>query len=339
MSNQAIAIQHTGLVTSVGLSAGASCAAFRAKISNPTETRFIDSGGEWLLAHQVPLEKPWRGLSRLTKMATMVIEEAMADVPKREWVGIPLLLCIAEKERPGRIDDLDDRLFSEIQQSLRARFAPQSAVVPHGRVSVALALQQARTLIHQQSFSRVLIAATDSLVNWQSLSHYERNDRLLTARNSNGFAPGEGAGAILVGEPNDHPQLILAGLGFGVEHAHVEANEPLRAEGLTIAIKEALRDAGRGLHDMNYRITDISGEQYYFKEASLALGRILRQRKEDFEMWHPAECIGETGATVGLACVATALMACRGRYAPGRGVLLHASADAGQRAAMIASAP
>ena len=34
------------------------CAAFRAKINNPTETRFIDSSGEWLMAHQVALESP-----------------------------------------------------------------------------------------------------------------------------------------------------------------------------------------------------------------------------------------------------------------------------------------
>jgi 3-oxoacyl-[acyl-carrier-protein] synthase-1 len=339
MTNQTIAIQHTGLVTSVGLTAEASCAAFRAKISNPTETGFIDSGGEWLVAHQVPLERPWRGISRLTKMAVMAIQEAMADVPEREWAGIPLLLCIAEQERPGRVEGLDERLFSEIQQALGASFAPQSAVVPHGRVSVAIALRRARTLIRQENFSRVLIAATDSLVNWQTLSHYEHNDRLLTARNSNGFVPGEGAGAILVGEPYDDPQLILAGLGFGVEHAHIEADEPLRAEGLTTAIREALRDAGRELHDMDYRITDVSGEQYYFKEASLALGRILRRRKEDFEMWHPAECIGEIGAAAGLACIAMALMACRGEYAPGRAVLLHASADAGERTAIIASAP
>ena len=28
------------------------------------------------------------------------------------------------------------------------------------------------------------------------------------------------------------------------------------------------------MHDLDYRITDLSGEQYYFKEAALALGRI-----------------------------------------------------------------
>ena len=34
------------------------------------------------------------------------------------------------------------------------------------------------------------------------------------------------------------------------------------------------------MHDFDYRITDLSGEQYYFKEAALALSRTLRQSKE-----------------------------------------------------------
>ena len=51
----------------------------------------------------------------------------------------------------------------------------------------------------------------------------------------------------------------------------------MRADGLATAIKGALADAGCEMHDMDYRITDLSGEQYYFKEAALALSRTLRQ--------------------------------------------------------------
>ncbi len=59
-----IAIRSVGLVTSVGLSAPAACAAMRCKISNPSETRFIDSAGEWIMAHSVPLEN---AVARLDK--------------------------------------------------------------------------------------------------------------------------------------------------------------------------------------------------------------------------------------------------------------------------------
>src|SRR5262245_42591348 len=245
MSAYPIAIQCTGLVTSVGLTAEQSCAAIRAKISNPTETRFIDSGGEWIMAHQVPLEKPWRGRTKLAKMAAMAIEEAMADVPKAEWAKVPLLLCVAERERPGRMEGLDDQLFLDVQNELDARFAAESAVVPQGRVSVAIALMQARSLIHEAKSQQVLIAATDSLVNWATLSHFERQDRLLTPRNSNGFMPGEGAGALVLRAATGRlGELLCTGIGFGHEAAHIESEKPLRAEGLTQAMKAALAEAG-----------------------------------------------------------------------------------------------
>ncbi|WP_213958114.1 hypothetical protein [Variovorax sp. dw_954] len=330
-----IAIRSTGLVTSVGLTADASCAAFRAKVTNPTETRFIDIGGEWIMAHQVQLEQPWRGLTKLAKMAAMSIEEALQDVPRDEWGKLPLLLCVAEQERPGRAAGLDDRLFLQIQTELGVVFSAQSAVVAHGRVGVAVALALARALMAEVQVTRVLVAATDSLLSWPTLSHYQKEDRLLSPRNSNGFMPGEAAGALLVGRPHLRAgELVCTGIGFGREAAHIDSGEPLRADGLAQAIKASLKEAGCQVHDMDFRIADLSGEHYYFKEAALALSRTMRQRKEEFDIWHPAECTGEAGAASGVAVVATAQAACSKGYTLGPNVLAHWANDGGQRAAV-----
>lgn len=331
---QPLAIDRTGLVTSVGLSAPAACAAIRAKLTNPSETRFIDSHGEWIMAHQVPLDAPWRGRTKLVKMAALAVDEVLAEVPRVAWAGLPLLLCVAEADRPGRLDGLDDRLFTELQAELDTRFHPASVVVAHGRVAVVVALLKARALVWEGGFEQVLIAATDSLLTWPTLSHYEREDRLLTPTNSNGFMPGEGAGALLVRRPAEGDELIVSGLGFGVEKAHLTSDEPLRAEGLSTAIKAALAEAGVAMHDMDFRITDLSGEQFYFKEAALALSRTLRQRKEEFDLWHPAECTGEPGAVAGVSILALADAACRKRYTKGPAIVAHMGNDAGQRAAL-----
>lgn len=330
-----LAIAGTGLVTSVGMTAEQSCAAFRAKISNPTETRFIDSGGEWIMAHQVALERPWRGLTKLAKMAALAIEEALQVLPRAEWARVPLVLCVAEIDRPGRMAGLDDELFLQIQRELGTTFARTSTTVTQGRVGVAMALMQARTLIAHGGHTHVLVAATDSLLSWPTLSPYERDDRLLTARNSNGFIPGEAAGALLIeAAAGQAGELVCSGIGFGHEAARLNSGEPLRAEGLSQAIKSALADANCAMHDMDYRITDVSGEQYYFKEAAIALSRTLRQRKEAFDIWHPAESTGETGAAAGTMAIALAYAACRKAFSLGSNVLAHMSNDAGQRAAL-----
>ena len=166
----------------------------------------------------------------------------------------------------------------------------------------------------------------------------ESRRRLLTSGNSNGFVPGEAAGAILVSSDQGatpRPQLHCTGLGFAREAATVDGEEPLRGEGLTAAIRGALADAGCEMHDLDFRITDNSGEQYYFKEASLALSRTLRRRKERFDIWHPAECVGEVGAASGFAAVAVALVACRKAYAAGPNILFHCGTDSGRRAAAV----
>jgi len=227
--------------------------------------------------------------------------------------------------------------FLDLQEELGAEFHEKSRVIARGHVAVAVALKHARQLLYELKAKHVLIAAADSLLVAPTLSHYEENERLLTSQNSNGFIPGE-AGAALVVEAvhaKQENQLLCHGLGFGVEKAHVYSEEPLRADGLTVAIKESLNDAGCGESIIEFKITDISGEQYYFKEASLAFSRIDRTKREAFDIWHPADCIGEVGAVMGVVMVAVLKAACEKGYSKGNHILAHLGNDDGKRSSMI----
>src|SRR5215471_4797466 len=113
-----IGIIASGMVTSVGLDSPSSCAAIRCSIDNFSETRFMDRGGEWIIGSQVPLEQPWRGLPKLVHMAVPAIQECLANAGSVRPEMIPLLLCVAEKERPGRLAGLDDQLFHDIEDRL-----------------------------------------------------------------------------------------------------------------------------------------------------------------------------------------------------------------------------
>jgi 3-oxoacyl-[acyl-carrier-protein] synthase I len=330
-----LAILSSGIVTSVGLSAPAACAAIRAGISNPSETRYMTAGGEWMVAHQVPFTELPSGRAKLVKMAAAAVREALQAAPPAADGSLPLLLCVPETERPGRLPGIDELLFEELQDELSWRFHPTlSAIVPHGRAAVALALARAHRLAAEQGQQQVLIAAVDSYIRWPTLVHYQAAERLLNPFNSNGFLPGEAAAAVLTG-PSTGGGLECLGVGQGFEAAHIDSGQPLRAEGLTQAIQQALQEAGCSLDALDFRITDLSGEQFYFKEAALALARTLRVRKEEFDIWHPADCVGEVGSAIGGVMLAVALAACRKAYAPGPGILLHAGTDGGQRVAAV----
>jgi 3-oxoacyl-[acyl-carrier-protein] synthase I len=332
-----LAILRTGLMTSVGLSAPAACAAIRASLTNHTETRFVNRAGERIMAAQVPLEDSWRGANKLARMVAPAIAECLDGIPPSELRSLPLLLCVAEREREGRFDEIDSQLIGEVSRTLDVEFdARLSAVIAYGRVAVPVALSQARRLVQDQRATRVVVAAVDSLLVGATLSAIEEQGRLLAPDNSNGFIPGEAAGALLLGaDPQHEPRLFCTGVGFAEETATIALEEPLRATGLTAAVKQALGDANCDLNDLDFRITDNSGEQYYFKEAALTYSRIARFRKEAFEMWHPADCIGETGAAIGTVALAVADAACRKKYARGPGILFHCGNDAGQRAAVV----
>jgi hypothetical protein len=101
------------------------------------------------------------------------------------------------------------------------------------------------------------------------------------------------------------------------------------------AITNAMKDASVTWAQIDFRITDANGEQYWFKEASLALTRTLRIHKEEVDLWHPADSIGEIGAAIVPCVVGVSLFAISKRYAPGPGLLCHFSADGEERGALI----
>jgi len=329
------------MVTGVGLSAPASCAAIRCAIDNFSETRFMDNGGEWIIGSPVLLEQPWRGVPKLVHMVVPAIRECLAQAEDVRPEMIPLLLCVAEEKRPGRLEGLDDYIFHEVQAELGMRFHASSGVIARGRVPCALALLEARRLIYEERPPLCLIAGVDSFLVAPTLVAYEEKNRLLTSQNSNGFIPGEAGAAVLVGpeSPSGHRQssadLLCLGIGAGEEKATIDSEEPLRADGMVQAFKTAFADAGCSIDELDFRITDSNGEQYWFKEAALAMTRTLRARKELFEIWHPADCIGESGAAIGPCALGVALAAVRKNYAPGPGTLCHLSGEDDERWALV----
>jgi 3-oxoacyl-[acyl-carrier-protein] synthase-1 len=197
---------------------------------------------------------------------------------------------------------------------------------------------EARRLIYHAGVRYCIIAGVDSLLTGATLDGYQKRNRLLTSKNSDGFIPGEAACAVLVGPPGTNigtgTELVCTGIGVGHEEATLDSEEPLRADGLVQAFRAAFKEAESSIADIDFRITDANGEQYWFKEAALAVSRTLRVPKEGFTIWHPVDCVGEIGAAIGPCCLGVTLAAVRKKYASGRGPLCHFGGDDGERIAL-----
>lgn len=334
----ALHILDAGMVTCVGLDAASSCAAMRARVDGFAETRFMGPDGNWLIGAAVPLPGNWIGVTRLARLAAGALSDLRSRVPGALSLDTPLLLCLAEADRPGRpIPDAPG--FMPLVAGFLDLPSPQRVeVIGHGRPSGCAALERARRLIAAGA-AHVVILGVDSYLTAPAMAHFLRMGRILGAGNADGFIPGECAAAVLCGAAGP---LRLTGLGLAREEAfayNTLAEDglplPLRGDGMTRAYRGALDQAGVTLAAVEYRISDLIGEQYFFKQTTLASTRLERGRSAFQDLWSPAESLGNIGAAVLPVMLAQALAAQRRGYAPGSPVLIECSGDDGACGAAV----
>jgi 3-oxoacyl-[acyl-carrier-protein] synthase I len=334
-----LAVRCAGMVTSVGFNAPASCAALRAGIREVSRTNLWDpETGTYLSAGKVGLPQWWVGVGKLADLVAPAIQECLAATPSIPPEEIPVLLGVAPASRPFRLQDIDSELLPEIARRLGFRLHRASRLIPRDHVSAAVALREADDLITRRHVPGVIVAGVDSLLHHDLKNYYLSKRRLLTPDNSNGFSLGEAGSAVLVGSAaaSDDADLVVAGVGVSTETATIEGEDPLRGEALTQAIRSAFAEGQVTYQDLQYRISDLNGEHYKFKEMVLAMMRLERKPKPKlFELWHPIEYLGDVGAAIGPIVLGVALDALKKGYGPGPGVLCTFGNDDGERAALV----
>jgi 3-oxoacyl-[acyl-carrier-protein] synthase-1 len=328
-----------GLVCPVGHSAAAACAAFRAKVANFSELPYCDNWGASIIGAKVP------GVSlgkhpgdRLVLMLARAVKECLREVPRPALGRLPFIVGLAEPGRPGSVD-LSDTVRGATEARLGIRFHPGlSACLPRGHVSGFEGLRAARELLRSGAAPAVVVCGADSYLNATSLLWLEQQWRLKTLENSDGVIPGEGAAAVLLRPDPATPgeiALRIVGLGFGFEESHVMTEEPFLGKGLAQATQGALAEAGLRMHEIDWRISDVTGESYGFREQSLTIARTMRVRREDLPLWHWGEVVGDVGAASGLFEVVAADSAFRKGYAPGDRAICFTSSVLGDRAVAV----
>jgi 3-oxoacyl-[acyl-carrier-protein] synthase I len=327
------------MVTALGFNAPATLAALRAGISAVGETAWVDDdSGEPLRGAKVALPQWWEGVGKLAELLAPAVDESLLGVDKRARADIPILIGVAAHDRAERIARLDEDLLDELHVRLEQPVHPNSKLFAGDQAGCAEALVAARKLLDEGRVKQVVVAGVDSFLHQPTLDAYIERRRVITPNNSNGFFPGEAACAVLVGAAgaNGDEELLIRGQGLAHEPSTIDSTDPLRARGLTEAVRAALQAAGVKLKDIAYRLTDLSGEHYKFKEALFAAGRLNSVDSEyALELWHPIEFLGEIGAAILPCLLAQAMHAAQEAYAPGPLALCHVGSDGGARAAFV----
>lgn len=332
----ALRVAGSGMCCAVGFTARAARAAIRAGLDRFRESDFQDERGSPVVVASLPIGDVW-GPRRLATMFESAFSQCIQGVDGFDPASTALLLLVPEAGRPGSYDSWGKACFKACEEKIGRALHPSSRLLPTGRAGVAPALQEARSLLAERQVRRVIVGGVDSYLNAQAINYFLRRERLLASGASDGFIPGEGAGAVLVElSPREGPGLLLLGAGVAVETATIDSDLPVRGSGLTTAIRGALTESGHRMSDLHFRVADVAGEPYYFKEAGLAITRAFDRRIETFPTVHITDSVGETGAAVGPLSIAYLADAMPRGHVPGTRALLHFAGDGGARAALVA---
>ena len=283
-----------------------------------------------------------RVLTRRQERMLASASTALAQLAKKMAFkrAMPLVLAAPEK-LPGWRTPVDDRFLPLLaEHSGVALDEANSYVLPRGRAAGFQALSLAHNLIAQGVSPYVLVGAVDCMVDEKSLAHLEAKNRVLGQGIKDGFAPGEAAVFYLVSQgggngPNAEaaPSLPFecVNLGESMEPGHIYNDTAYTGEALSDACRAAIN--GGNAQGFGAIVGTLNGESYYAKEWGVAQIRLQKHFTEQYQVEHPADCLGDLGAASGLvnlALVQTGLA--KGQYRAD--VLLTASSELGERSAL-----
>ncbi|WP_437755930.1 hypothetical protein [Sorangium sp. So ce1389] len=346
-----ISVVASGVACSVGLSTPAACAAIRASIDSFAETQFVDGLGQPIIGAAIPagaLALPGEadgyavgGDERLSRMLVLAAAECLDRSDGVDVARTCLVVLGAEDTRPGSSQDAPRRRAAALEGALGTRFHAESRAIHAGSPGLIDALARARELLASPSIQAVLVAGVDSFLDAAEIHEALSDGRLLTRGSAGGFIPGEAAACVLVarsaeGGARRAPALSIAGLGAAYEPQMLDARQRSRGVGLSRAIRQALEEAGVPAEAVHARYADVSGEPYFFEEASYAWTRVLRgPSPPGHKLFTPVTRVGHVGAAMGPLILALLLDDARKGWAAGANTLVHLSSSGAPRGALL----
>lgn len=345
-----VAIVSAGVVCSVGLSAPAACAAFRACLDNFKETLFVDHVGQQIIGAAISPgtlglnnDDGWitGGEDKLARMLVLAVAECAGTTSNIDIGRAALLIVGPEKHRSAISSAGLQRCLVACEDKLGKKLHQRSRVIQVGSPGLVEALHDARELLASREVQSVLVAGVDSFLNPGDINEALGDGRLLTRGSSDGFIPGEAAACVLVTNrvirnASRAPSLLVTGLGAAHEAQTQQANLRSRGVGLAQAIQQALWEGDIAAHAVHARYADVTAESYFFEEASYGWTRVLRAPSPvGYKFFTPVTRVGHIGAAMGPLILAVVLdNVCKG-WAVGPNTLVHLSCSHTPRAALL----
>lgn len=241
----------------------------------------------------------------IIKMSIIALRETFSQVQIK--TPVPLILALPESN--PAIDTIPLELLTKnlLKQSDLPIDANQIRSICTGRAGVIQSLALAQKYLYEANQDYVVIGGSDSYLEYPLLQQLAADQRLTAIGTTGGFAPGEGAGFILVTRHasfalKKHNKIIaLQTPGVGQELGYIKSEETYKGDGLHESFKQALSNNTRLITTV---YSSMNGENYWAKENGVAMLRNKKHFVENVKTQHPTDSYGDLGCATGAVLIA-----------------------------------
>ncbi len=344
-----LTISATAARTAVGSGSEQTAAAIRAGLSrfgaHPTHEALCRDP-EWedpepLNVAAVPGINPaLPAAERLHALLIPVLADLVetASLQRRDLAQCALLLALPAPDDAVAAWRLAETFCAELSRRTGLTFKTSRQSIA-GHASGLELLGAASALLASGEVQSCLLAGVDSNLDPHRLSLLDEGYRVKSARNVDGFCPGEAACAVLLEGPRQRRsgtiKATISALGLGLEPEPMRSDKVSTGAGLVQALRGALPPEG----SPDFLLCDLDGQSYRAFEWGIAQARLGARLEGLSRTVMSARSVGDVGAATGPLLLTTAVEAFERGWAPGEEALIFTASEGPLRAAARVSAP
>jgi 3-oxoacyl-[acyl-carrier-protein] synthase-1 len=305
-------LKACGMATPVGLTAEQTAAAVRAGTSSYDKSSIYNKQFNPMVIAMLPentlpplensISQKFPGLTTRQSRMIRLAHVALIDLASKfEGLnGLPILVSGPET-LPEMKQTCHPEFIKHISMQSGVNFhETYSALLTAGRAGGVQALQYAMAYVEGGFCRYAIVGGVDSYLDLYLLSCLDKEDRILSDGVMDGFAPGEGAGFLLISSDpetfqDSGQQIFIYPPGLANEPGHRFSGEPYQGDGLAQSFSLALSFGPIGSVKTVY--ASLNGENFGAKELGVATVRNSDRIDANYSIEHPADSFGDIGAT------------------------------------------
>lgn len=345
-------IVAAGAVSPVGLTAAQTAFSHRASAAGMREAPLIDRDGQPITMCFLPnLDPRLTGADRAFVLGRRALEEAARALgPAAEGLSARLYLCADEHLAADRgAEGIGDA--PALAQSLArgvSTLLPDLTVeaLARGPATAAYVIPAIADALGSGAVEAAILGGVHTDYDPRRVAALSAADRLFRPDNLDSFIPGECAAFVVLMRPDvaRRRRLPLRGEIRAVATGHERARpdndaSSFQATGLTAALRTVLGPLGQEGVRVGWVLTDLTFEVWRHNEVQAATVRTHKHYCEPMAMESPGQRLGHLGAAAMPMHLVLAAEGFRRGFAPHPVALSIAGSDAGERGALVVTAP